>query len=190
MAVGVGDTETRDGVSEEVDLDEHGGLIAWHPRIVARRDIDHCRRLQFDDATIRVLEVERAVGEEADVGVLARLGADQRPEVDGPPQTRRVDRSLDPGVADDGNVDLDRSERLVLGTGHRGEQRRTVGHRPHVTRVLRTDSSRLARQRLAARVRVLVRELVVRDRFARPDGADAPIVAATSAACDRSMHSA
>ena len=98
-------------------------LVAGHPGVVAGRDVDDRRGLQLDGAPVRVLEVERAVGEEADVGVLARRRADQRPQVDGPAQPGWVDRSLDARIADAGDVDLDRSERLVLGAGDRGEQR-------------------------------------------------------------------
>ena len=56
-------------------------------------------------------------GEEADVGVLAALGADERSEVDGPAHAGRVDGPLDPGVADLGEVDLDGPERLVRRPG-------------------------------------------------------------------------
>ena len=54
----------------------------------------------------------------------------ERPEVDGPAHAGRVDRPLHAGVADVGEIDLDRPERLVRRSGHGGEER--VAHRPTV----------------------------------------------------------
>ena len=132
MDVLLGDAEAHRRGRLEVDLDEHGGLVADHPRVVAGRDVDDGRCVEVDDAAVVVLEVQRAVGEEADVGVLAALGADERAEVDGPAHAGRVDRPLDAGVADLGQVDLDGPERLVRRAGHRREER--IAHRRTVAR--------------------------------------------------------
>ena len=83
---------------------------------------------RVDGASVRVLEVQRAVGEEAGVGVAAAVGADERGEVGGPAHPHRVDAPLDAGLADADDVDLYRPEGLVLGTVDRREDRRVVLH--------------------------------------------------------------
>ncbi|MCU1503813.1 MAG: hypothetical protein JWM12_3167, partial [Ilumatobacteraceae bacterium] len=128
MLVVASDAQSRDGVSQIVDLDQHCGLVSGYPCVVAGRNVDNCGSLQFDDATVRELEVQRTVSEEPDVGVVARFCTGQRLQVDAPPHAGRVDRSFDASVSDRGNVDLDRSECLVLDAVHRGEQGHAVIH--------------------------------------------------------------
>ena len=71
VSVFVGDAEADGGRRLEVDLDEHGGLVADHPRVVARRHVEDRRGGEVDDAAVGVLEVHAAVDEEAGVGVQA-----------------------------------------------------------------------------------------------------------------------
>ena len=123
MLVAAGDSQAADGVNLEVDLDEHGWLVADHPRVVPGRDVDGGGRDEVDPATVGVLDPERTVGEEADVGVRAPVRADERPEVGRPTHPGRVDRALDAAVADPDEVDFDGAEALVLGVRHRREQR-------------------------------------------------------------------
>ena len=122
VAVFLGDAEADRRGRLEVDLDEHRRVVADHPGVMARGDIDHGRGGEVDGAPVGVLEVHAAVDEEAGVGVHAQVGADERAEVGGPAHPRRVDRPLDAGVADLGDVDLDRSERLVDRARHRREE--------------------------------------------------------------------
>src|SRR5215218_9434336 len=107
VVVLAGHTESSDRVAFEVDLDEHGWLVTGNPGVVTRCDVHHRRRDKRDVASIRILEVERPGGEEADMSVPALVGADQRAQVDGPSQPGGVDGPLDPRITDSYYVDRD-----------------------------------------------------------------------------------
>ena len=65
----------------EIELDQHDRFLADHPAVVPGIDRDDLRRLEFDDASVGVLNVNLAVRQEPDVGVQAQVGADDRPHV-------------------------------------------------------------------------------------------------------------
>ena len=113
MAVFLGDAEADRRRRLEVDLDEHRCVVADHPGVMARCDVDHRRRGEVHGAPVGVLEAHAAVDEEPGVGVHARVRTDERAEVGRPAHPCRVDRTLDACVTDLGDVDLHRTERLV-----------------------------------------------------------------------------
>src|SRR5436305_1120493 len=104
MLVFGGKTETLDGAALEVDLDEDCRLVAHYPGVVPGRDVDDGGSGEIDAAPVGILEVDRAVSEEADVSVATMLRADKGTEVDRPAQSGRVDHPLDPSVADPDDV--------------------------------------------------------------------------------------
>src|SRR5829696_4991816 len=73
-----GDSEARDSIAREVDLDEDRRLIARDPGVVPGRDVDHRGRRQINATYVGVLEADGTRREEADMSVTAVVGADQR----------------------------------------------------------------------------------------------------------------
>ena len=93
----VGHAEALDRAAFEVDLDHHYRLVADDPAVMTRLDADDVRRSMLDDAAVRVLDVNLAMREEPDVGVLAVVTADRRLHVLRPAEAHRVDQALDAG---------------------------------------------------------------------------------------------
>src|ERR1035441_10732809 len=56
MLVAVRHTETAHRVVLEVELDQHGRLVAHHPAIVTRLDDHHLRSAELHDAAALVLD--------------------------------------------------------------------------------------------------------------------------------------
>ena len=119
----VREAETVRRLALVVELDEDGGLVADHPRVVLRLDRDGCRCDVLERAAVRVVPRDVPAGEEPDVRVHAQLGADELLEGGRPAVARRVDRPLQPGVTDGDDVDLDPAEFAVVGSLDRREQR-------------------------------------------------------------------
>src|SRR4051794_29982191 len=76
--------ELSDGVALEVELDHHDRFLPHDPAVMSRVDGDDLRRSQFDDAAVRVLDVDLAMSQEPDVRVHAQIGAGHRLHVGGP----------------------------------------------------------------------------------------------------------
>src|SRR5262245_61025703 len=94
----LGEAEAPDRGRLEVDLDEHRRLISDDPGVGAGPGLD-VRRCRLEDLTVVKLDV-RPLGEEAGVSMLTSRRTDEWHDANRPAHPRRIDRSLDPGVAD------------------------------------------------------------------------------------------
>jgi hypothetical protein len=90
---------------------------------VTRFDRNDLRRFALDDAAVGVLDVNLALGEEADVGVHAEVGTDRRLHVLGPVESRWIHHPLDACGAGAGDIELDVTDVAPLRAIHRREQR-------------------------------------------------------------------
>jgi hypothetical protein len=83
----------------EVELDQHRRLIPHHPPVMAGLYRNHLRSGELKSAAVRVLNMDLAAGQKADVCVLAQISAHDVFHVCGPAETRRVDDTLHPAAA-------------------------------------------------------------------------------------------
>src|ERR687891_2688614 len=108
--------EAPRGALLRVELDEHGGLVAHHPRVVPRLDRDHLRRDVLERAAVAVRTLDVALGEEADVRVHAEPAVDRWPHVRRPAKAGWIDGALHPSAADADDVDLGTADLAVVGS--------------------------------------------------------------------------
>ena len=76
MPMAVRHAQPTGGFFFEIELDHHNRFIADDPAVVSWLDRDDLRSTMLDDASVRILDVNLAVDQEADVGVHAQLRAD------------------------------------------------------------------------------------------------------------------
>src|SRR5215208_3496235 len=95
MPVARREAEPAGRLAREVDADEDGRLVADDPRVVAWLDDQGRRRREGERAAVRVLALHPPAGEEADMRVVAEIGADDRLDVRRPAVSDRVDDALD-----------------------------------------------------------------------------------------------
>src|SRR5882672_948457 len=110
MAMGIRHSETADRVTLEVELDEHHRLLTDDPTIVARLDRDNLRSLVFHNTAVGVFDVDFATRQEADVGVHAQVGPDDRFHVDRPAKSARIDHTLDARRAGTSDLEPDMAD--------------------------------------------------------------------------------
>ena len=123
FGVGVGlEAESFDGVSLEVELDQHHRFVPLDPRVVAGLDGNDRRRLVIEGAAVCVLADEVTPSEESDVSMLAELGANVGLDVSRPAATWGVDQAFDSGVSDLADIDLHAGEVVPNGTVYWSEQ--------------------------------------------------------------------
>ena len=111
-----GHAHARDGLALEVEFDEDHRFGADHPAVMPRIDCHHLRRLELDNAAVRVLDVNLAVHQVADMGVHAQVGADGGLHVDRPAEPGRVDHALDARGAGAHDLELDAAKIAALTT--------------------------------------------------------------------------
>src|SRR5258705_1325388 len=114
MTVRGGHPEAVDRIALERKFDEHRRLVAHHPSIVARLDGHDPGRFEFDPAAVRVLDVDFAPREEADVSVQAEVGAHDRLHVHRPPEPCWIDHPLDASGASAAEVEADVADLALL----------------------------------------------------------------------------
>ena len=76
MAMAVRHAEASRSLFFEIELDHYNRFCADDPAVVAWLDRDDLRSTMLDDASVRILDMNLAVDQEADVGVHAQLRAD------------------------------------------------------------------------------------------------------------------
>jgi hypothetical protein len=123
VRVAIGEPEAARGLTGEIDADEDCRFVPDHPRVVARLHDERRRSGEVERAAVGVLALHPPAHEEAQVRVLAELGADGRLDVRRPAVGRRVDDALDPGSAGRHRVDLHAGELAVVGSLDRSEER-------------------------------------------------------------------
>jgi hypothetical protein len=123
MPMGVWHAQPADGVALEVELDYHNRLLADHPPIVAGFDRHNLRRLELDDASVAVLDVNLAPHQEPDVGVHTEVGADDRFHVFRPVESRRIDHSLHSAFAGAPDFQTNVTDLSPIGTSDRRQDR-------------------------------------------------------------------
>ena len=72
VPVCVGHTESRDRLTLEIELNHHDGLLADNPAVVAWLDRDNLGRLVFDDAAVRVFDVNLSAREKPTCACMQR----------------------------------------------------------------------------------------------------------------------
>ena len=122
MAMRFGKSELRGRIPLKIEFDEHRGLVTNHAPIVARFNHDHLRRREVAGAAVLEGHVNFALGQKADMGVRAELGADVGLDVARPVEADWIDRALHPSVARANHVELNTAELLVLGSGNGCEE--------------------------------------------------------------------
>ena len=95
------------------------GSLPDHPAIMARLDRHDLRSLVFHDTAVGVFDVDLAARQEADVGVHAQVGSDDRLHVDRPAKSARIDHALDARCAGTADLEPDMADRAALGPLHR-----------------------------------------------------------------------
>src|SRR5712691_6898312 len=105
-----------------VELDQHRSLLPHHPRVMAWFHHHHVRRDKFKGAAIRIRALDVAAGQEADVHMYAQRRPDERLQVRGPAEARRIDETLDTAVRCLDAVDGDAAKLLVGGACDGGKQ--------------------------------------------------------------------
>src|SRR4051812_13562697 len=90
-AVRVAHAELCRRLPHEVDFDEHRGLVADDPAVVARLDGDDLRRGELERRAVAVPDADAAAGDEADVRVHAQVGAHRVLHVRRPAEAGLVD---------------------------------------------------------------------------------------------------
>jgi hypothetical protein len=68
--------EPADGLSLEIELDQHRGLVSHHPPVVPRLDSDDLGSHELQGAAVRILDIDLTAGQEPDVRVHAEIRAD------------------------------------------------------------------------------------------------------------------
>ena len=76
--MGIRHPEAADGVTLEVEFDQHDRLPAHHPTVMTRLDRDDLWGFMFHDTPVRIFDVDFASGKEPDVGVHTQVGSDNR----------------------------------------------------------------------------------------------------------------
>ena len=116
VTMGSRHAETCDGVSLEVELDEHGRLLSYDPAVVARIDGHNLWRFALYTAAVGILDVDSSASKKPDVRVHAQFRPDDRFHIDRPPESRRVDHALHAGRARAPNLELDMTNAAAYGT--------------------------------------------------------------------------
>src|SRR6266851_1811485 len=140
VAVAVGQPEAGRGAALGVELDEHGRLLADHPRVVAGLDHHRARRGEIEGAAVGVGAAHAAAGQEPDVCVPAERRVHQRLHVGGPAEAGRVAHPLHAAVGGAGSVDGHAAHLAMVGARHAGQQRIARGARRRVAGALRSGA--------------------------------------------------
>ena len=123
MTMGIRHSEAANRVALEVEFDQHHRLLADDPTVVARLDRHNLRSFVFHHAAVGVFNVDFATRQEADVGVHAEVGADDRFHVDRPAKPARIDHALHARGAGTSDLEPDMADCAALGPLHRIKQR-------------------------------------------------------------------
>ena len=121
--MGIRHSETSDRVALEVEFDQHDGLLAHDPTVMARFDRHNLRSSVFHNAPVGVFDVDFAARQEADVGMHTQIGPDNGFHVHRPAKSAWVDHPLDacsPGASD---LEPDVADCAALGALHGLEER-------------------------------------------------------------------
>ena len=119
----LGHAESADGVTLEVEFDQHHGLPAHNPTVMPRLDRDDLGGLVFDDATVGVLDVDFAARQKAHVGVHTQVSPDDRFHVNRPPESGGVHHALDARSSGASNFKANASDFPALGALHSRDER-------------------------------------------------------------------
>ena len=76
VTMDLGHAESADGVTLEVEFDQHHGLPAHNPTVMTRVDRHDLGGLVFDDAAVGVLDVDFAARQKTHVGVHTQVSPD------------------------------------------------------------------------------------------------------------------
>ena len=122
MVVRLRESETARRRGFGVELDQHRRLVTHDPRVVSRFHDDHLRCDELEGAAVSIRTLDVAAGQEADVRMHAEGRADERLQVRGPAEARRIDEALHAAVRSPDAVDGDAAQLLVSGAFDRGKQ--------------------------------------------------------------------
>ena len=114
----LGHAEPADGVTLEVEFDQHHGLPTHNPTVMPRLDRHDLGGLVFDDATVGVLDVNFAARQKAHVGVHTQVSPDDRFHVNRPPESGWVHHALDACPSGPPNFKANASDFPALGALH------------------------------------------------------------------------
>jgi len=106
----------------EIELDEHGGLIANHIALMSGLDGDELRSFVLDNAPIGKANVDLTLGHETHMRVHAEIGPHDGLQVRVPIEAGLVDHALDPHVSGFRDVDLYAADITALIGFHGGKQ--------------------------------------------------------------------
>jgi hypothetical protein len=98
------------GLSLEVKLDHHRGIVSYDPPIVSRLDSDDLWSYELRGAAICILNMDLAAGQESDMRVHAEICADECFHVSWPAKSGRVDDPLNATRTGSHNIDSDAAD--------------------------------------------------------------------------------
>src|SRR5215471_19764678 len=114
--------EATHGVALEIEFDQHHRRLADYPAVVPGLDRDDLWSPVFHDTSVLVLDVDFPLGEEADVGVHASVGADDWLHVLRPPESGWIHHAFDARGARASDVQANAADHAALGAGDVGHQ--------------------------------------------------------------------
>ena len=123
MTMGIRHSEAADGVTLEVEFDQHHRLIAHDPTVMARFDRHNLRSPVLDDTAVGVFDVNLAMSKEADVSVHAQVSPDNRFHVDRPAKSSWIYHALDACCAGTSHIEPDMADCAALSPLHRRKER-------------------------------------------------------------------
>jgi hypothetical protein len=98
----------------EIELDDNGGLVAYNPPIMPGLYRNHLRGCKLETASVRVLDMDLALGKEADMGVHTKIGTDDGLHVDRPTESGRIDHTFHTASAGANDIEFDTGDLSML----------------------------------------------------------------------------
>ena len=122
MVVRLRESKTACRGGFRVELDQHRGLLTYDPRVMAWFHDHYLWRNELEGAAIGIRALDVTAGQEANVCMHAERRTDERLEVGGPAEARRIDKALHATVCRPDAVNGNTAKLLVGGTFDGGKQ--------------------------------------------------------------------
>ena|SRR5438105_14303223 len=132
MRVRLRHSESADGFSFKIKLDQYGGLVPHHPSVVSRLNDHDLRSFELHGAAVGILNVDLAASQKADVSVHTQIRAGHAFHVFGPAKSGRVDHTLYTAVARADDIELETADLAVFGSADGCEE--WISHKSSLSR--------------------------------------------------------
>jgi hypothetical protein len=122
VTVRLGQTEARNRVLFEVELDQHSRLITHNPGFMARFDDNNLRRDKIKGTAVIKKKPEVPPGQKPYMSMHAHVGLHQGLNVGRPSKAGRVNHAFNPAKARRDDIKLHTAYFAVVGALQRGEK--------------------------------------------------------------------